>query len=515
MKRIVFYPVFVYEKVQNFKKIGVIPLLKPTLEQEAIVDANFKDILLVNAYAGTGKTSTLIQFAQARPKEKILVLTYNRSMKEEGERKFAHLPYVTVKTIHSLAYGAIGKNYKERFGKLRAYDLMDFLDDIIKSIRYKSASLLLSYIREFANSAYDIETYKKIKYNEVERIEELDLIPAHYLLSKLPEIWEIILKDPSFPFEHDFYLKLYQLSKPTLPYSIIMVDEAQDISGVMMDIVLSQKNAKKVFIGDKYQQIYSWRGAINSLETLSTINGVKTLYLSHSFRCRHEIAKKANPYLQLLNAAVPFKGVKKGIQSETKGPLAVIARTNARLFDYAVDEMEKNPSVKFHFVGGINSYNFQDLIDIQNLILQRRELIYDKFLKNFESFSKLAEYAYEANEIDLETKIEIVKNHINKNISKLVTELESRNTSQQDATVILTTGHKSKGLEWSRVKILDDFANLRRMLEEKRKTLKKEEINLIYVAITRAKEELEIEKDYIINVFTVEKVKRNIFFVQE
>jgi hypothetical protein len=35
------------------------------------------------------------------------------------------------------------------------------------------------------------------------------------------------------------------------------------------------------------------------------------------------------------------------------------------------------------------------------------------------------------------------------------------------------------------------------------------------VAITRAKEELEIEKDYIINVFTVEKVKRNIFFVQE
>ncbi|WP_199718840.1 3'-5' exonuclease [Petrotoga sp. HWH.PT.55.6.1] len=223
----------------------------------------------------------------------------------------------------------------------------------------------------------------------------------------------------------------------------------------------------------------------------------------------------ANPYLQLLNAAVPFKGVKKAIQSETQGPLAVIARTNARLFDYAVDELEKNPNVKFHFVGGFNSYNFQDLIDIQNLILQRRDLIYDKFLKNFESFSKLTEYADKANEVDLKSKIEIVENYIDKNISKLVTELESRNTSQQDATVILTTGHKSKGLEWNRVKILDDFANLRRLLEENRKILKKEEINLIYVAITRAKERLEIEKDYIINDFTIDKVKRNIYFVQE
>jgi ATP-dependent exoDNAse (exonuclease V) beta subunit len=63
------------------------------------------------------------------------------------------------------------------------------------------------------------------------------------------------------------------------------------------------------------------------------------------------------------------------------------------------------------------------------------------------------------------------------------------------------------------VKILDDFANLRRMLEEKRKTLKKEEINLIYVAITRAKEELDIDKDYIIDDSIVNTIRRNIVFV--
>jgi len=488
-------------------------LFKPTLEQETIINANFKDILLVNAYAETGKTSTLVQFAQARPKEKILVLAYNRSMKEEGERKFAHLPNVTVKTMHSLAYGAIGKDYKERFGKLRAYDLMDFLDDVTKRIRYKSASLLLSYIREFANSAYDMEAYKKIKYNKVERFGKLDIRTVRYILSKLPEFWEKIVNDSSLPFEHDFYLKLYQLSNPTLPYSIIMVDEAQDISGVMMDIVLSQKNAKKVFIGDKYQQIYSWRGAINSLELLSQINGVKTLYLSQSFRCPDGVAQKANPYLKFLNASVPFKGLKKSIPSSTKAPLAVIARTNAKLFDYAVKEINHNQNAKFYFVGGIKNYNFQDLIDIQNLYFERKEFIQNNFLKKFGSIDKLKNYANQAKEVDLKTKIEIVEKYIDKNISKLIRELESKNVPQKEATFILTTAHKSKGLEWNRVKILDDFANLRRMLEEKRKTLKKEEINLIYVAITKAKEELEIDKDYIIDDSIVNTIRRNIVFV--
>jgi superfamily I DNA/RNA helicase len=101
-------------------------MLEPTLEQQAIIDAEFEDILLINAYAGTGKTSTLVKFAEARKHEKILVLAYNRSMKLEAERKFAHLPNITVKTIHSLAYDAIGKNYKERIGNLRAYDLIRF-----------------------------------------------------------------------------------------------------------------------------------------------------------------------------------------------------------------------------------------------------------------------------------------------------------------------------------------------------------------------------------------------------
>src|SRR5439155_2707440 len=63
---------------------------------------------------------------------------------------------------------------------------------------------------------------------------------------------------------HDFYLKKFQLSEPTLPYDYILFDEGQDASGAMLDVFLKQP-ATKIIVGDIHQQIYGWRFAINSL----------------------------------------------------------------------------------------------------------------------------------------------------------------------------------------------------------------------------------------------------------
>jgi hypothetical protein len=45
------------------------------------------------------------------------------------------------------------------------------------------------------------------------------------------------------------------------------VDEAQDTSEVMLSIV-NQQPADKVFVGDSFQQIYSFRYAVNSLDRI-------------------------------------------------------------------------------------------------------------------------------------------------------------------------------------------------------------------------------------------------------
>lgn len=44
--------------------------------------------LVVNAFAGTGKTATLVQFAQTNPDSKMLYLAYNRAIRDEAEQKF-------------------------------------------------------------------------------------------------------------------------------------------------------------------------------------------------------------------------------------------------------------------------------------------------------------------------------------------------------------------------------------------------------------------------------------------
>ncbi|EAL2861114.1 ATP-dependent helicase, partial [Campylobacter jejuni] len=72
--------------------------------------------------------------------------------------------------------------------------------------------------------------------------------------------------------------------------------------------------------------------------------------------------------------------------------------------------------------------------------------------------------------------------------------------------LILSTGHKSKGLEWNNVEIIDDFLNIKQELEEREQiTIAKEELNLLYVAVTRAKNSLNINKDYLLEKDFIEK----------
>ena len=59
---------------------------------------------------------------------------------------------------------------------------------------------------------------------------------------------------------HDGYLKLWALGRPKLAADFVLLDEAQDSNPVMLD-VLSRQAAQVVYVGDRHQQIYQWRGA--------------------------------------------------------------------------------------------------------------------------------------------------------------------------------------------------------------------------------------------------------------
>ena len=79
------------------------------------------------AFAGTGKTTTLVRLAQKRPDLRFLVVVYNKSVAQEATRIF---PTATVKcmTAHSMAFrkrGFMYGNKNKLTGNLKARDLIN------------------------------------------------------------------------------------------------------------------------------------------------------------------------------------------------------------------------------------------------------------------------------------------------------------------------------------------------------------------------------------------------------
>ena len=462
--------------------------MNPTLEQKAIIESNHK-IILVNAFAGAGKTSTLIEFCRNRKNKKFLYLCYNNSMRKEAQKKFKNIN-VDVKTFHSLAYSSVGYRYKNRIRenkKLRLIDLEPYFSNISNlKLKRENVFNLFHSLKFFINSSLTLDELKFIPYNLNGKYS--------YLLMK---IWEQIVDETSnFPFEQDFYLKLYELENPKLNYDYILVDEAQDLNPVMFSILRDQ-TCKKIFIGDTFQRIYGFRQCINALKDLSNNPLSQIFYLTETFRCPKEVVDLANQYLLILGANKPMvtRLENKSKRSwEVGEKFTFISRTNAKILLF----VSKNMHSKFHFVGGIEKYKFQDIADIARVFSRNEEAknkIKNPFFKDFyNSKDRLLEYLRENPEdIDIASMVKafyvLLANKIN--IFKLINGLKQY--PEKEADIVLTTAHKSKGLEWNNVLLADDFFQIVKNDQEivLPDVIPIEDLNLLYVAITRAKEILQ------------------------
>lgn len=229
----------------------------PTDEQQAVIKWNGSQ-LVVNAFAGTGKTSTLVNYVLANPKVSMLYLAFNRAVREEAERKF---PFnVECKTSHQLAWSTQGRHYRHRLvNQLRITDIARTLNTRHWSFAQRVQSTLNRFL-----SSFDSEI-KLFHCPDEEVIQGID--PVRVIKGAI-YIWNL-MKDMnhSFPITHDTYLKLYQLSEPDLSrhYQTILFDEAQDANPVTHAIVLNQKT-NVILVGDRHQQIYRFRGADNALD---------------------------------------------------------------------------------------------------------------------------------------------------------------------------------------------------------------------------------------------------------
>lgn len=475
-----------------------------TDEQKEIVLRPFpgrESSLVVQAYAGTGKTHTLQAFAQARPKEKIHYLAFNKSMAMEAGHKFHGMRNVKVGTIHSLAYQEIGKKFRDRLGDVNPSILTPIIRYYMPRMPlYKATSLLKTWYNKFLGSK-EPTTQKFFSRNVLsaheKTLQEND-VSLDALTGAVEALWLNVVKGDGMcgplPMSHDAYLKLYQLSGKQLGSKYILIDEAQDVTDCMIDIVQNQ-NAHKIFIGDSFQQIYAWNGAVDSLKKLEK-SGSQVLYLTKSFRCPDKVATIADKYLRLLGAKKTFRG--NGTDGKDDGAYCILARSNVALFREAWNCVQDKHSIAF--MGGFEGYDFEILIDLQKALFGKFSDIRNDWLRNeFNSFDEILEYAEE--DPHLMARCNLVRQYRGKIVDMYIRIKKAQNISAANADAILSTTHKAKGAEWGRVFLCDDFVNIVKINDELKDTdtpklVRREDLNLLYVAVTRSKSSLDCPPQY-------------------
>lgn len=467
----------------------------------------------INAVAGSGKTTTIIEYAKARPETaKILYLAFNRSVKLEAQKKFAEkgMHNVQIETAHSLAYRHIvfRNKYTVRKQDYRSYEIAELLGITgsgEKHAEYIIANHIIKFIAFFCNSdklkVQDLnyldvvsdpkaKTFVKTFYPYIENMSRL-------LLSKMD-------KD-EIEITHDFYLKKFQLSDPKLDYDYILFDEGQDASAAMLDIFLKQK-ATKVIVGDTHQQIYGWRFAVNSLEKVA----FTTYHLSASFRFSQNIANLAKNVLQWKSHLGEHKEVLitgKGTTREQRTK-AVIARSNLGLLLKAIAYVTEKKELKhLYFEGNINSYTYADegasLYDVLNLTNRKHHLIKDKLIKAMNNIGELKEYVEKTEDAQLSMMVDIVEQYGDEipSIIKSIKDKHVGDSEKDKAEIVFSTVHRSKGMEYDVVQVVNDFITEEKLEKLKDEALSKgklnEEINLLYVAITRTKHSVYIPESLI------------------
>jgi hypothetical protein len=466
--------------------------MRPTEEQERAVELFLTgESLRINAFAGAGKTSTLLLIAAATTRRGAY-FAFNRSIAVEAGRKFpAHVvPY----TLHGYALRCVRARFpggsEKLFGELNPNRIAELLN--LQPMRpsrdcYLTPRMVAAVVKGTVQRFCQSDSVRPAR-EHVPHWGSTAAIPwwrfrgyASTVAALAERLWERMI-DPreSVPLGHDGYLKLWALSNPMIPAEFILLDEAQDSNGVVIGL-LSRQPAQVVLVGDRYQQIYEWRGAVNAMDRMKTTHHAD---LTQSFRFGPAIADAASRVLRVLGERKRIRGndvYASVLHCET--PDAVLCRTNATVLTRTMEALAGGRRVA---IGGGGEDLLRLLDDVDRLQEGRRSSRPAFF--GYRRWSEVVKAADSEEGADLRGTVKLVEKH---GVEALRCCLHALATEETRADLVLTTVHKAKGREWARVAIADDFSPFRRGghgLE----TVIREDVRLVYVAITRAREAVEI-----------------------
>jgi superfamily I DNA/RNA helicase len=475
----------------------------PTPEQQVCIDAFSSEMakLKIRACAGSGKTSTLELMARSTHRNGIYIC-FNKSIADASAKRFPE--NVACRTAHSLAYRSMIRTYKGSKSKMgdsiRARDTQQILaikDFPILNGTSRLDSSTIAYavnqtVRRFqqsASQAVEIEHFATLpKFKTLERVDFLALREKVVMLAS--QLWEQ-MHDPAsnVPLGHDGYLKAWHLTQPTIEAEFILADEWQDTNPVLLDVLTNQFGVQLVGVGDPFQQIYEWRGAVNAMDIMKAD---RECILSKSFRFGPVVADVATRILRSLGDPVTILG-HDPIDSEltAERQKTIIFRTNAGIFDKLIEILDEGTGTAVYVNGGVT--------DLMNIIegverLQANKTSTHPLFMGFEHWPAFVTYAEKSGDGEAEKIVKLIDKY---GTGQLKSALWAVRSHEDMAEVILTTAHKSKGREWPGVSLANDFRAQPEKDPESDKdnptfTVNPAETRLFYVAATRAINALQL-----------------------
>lgn len=468
---------------------------KPTSEQQNALDmTSMGNSFKVSAYAGAGKTSTLKLIGEALKHKKGCYLAFNKAIAQEAQSKFGS--NVKCLTFHSLAY----------------HGVPDYITDKLQHNRLMPKEIAAMFMLQQSPVRLDKERHKVVMCSSWDQAIILNraievfcssrdkVITLAHLMEALPKwawaeackplafslvphanaLWAMCIdKTTQIKISHSVYLKYWSLGEPIINAEFILADEAQDMDPIMMDLLMRQK-AQVIYVGDKHQQIYDWRGAVNAMQLLK----LPEIHLTKSFRFGQEVADVANLVLdRLLGETIKLQGNenKRSTVNDIDEPDAFLVRTNAGAFEMAIALVNEGRRPRVEIDTNTLSAQLKDADAMQTT----KKVGKNSDFFGFDNWGEVIKYSMSNPQCDIAPVVRLIENHGISGLNRVISTL-----SDSDGDCVVCTAHKSKGLEFSSVLLGSDFMWDATPGKKAKELTDESESRLIYVAATRAMDNL-------------------------
>jgi DNA helicase-2/ATP-dependent DNA helicase PcrA len=309
----------------------------PSQYQQAIYDwlrgAKAKEVLVVEAVAGSGKSTTLLgglKVLLSLPNPTgwpSVFLAFNRKIVSEFEAKTkAAGVEFRISTFNAMGNAFLRADPAYRRAQLddkkyfwiaqdhfvATYKLSKSLAKTLASKAAKAADLIQNTLFDLhaqgAQAAFErlllrFEIDPSVEFTEGDkkRVVSVELADMKAILARG-------MADKSrITFAEQIYLPASGKAGVVTPHAWVMVDEAQDLNAARLELVakMLREGGRAVFVGDSFQAIYGFTGAdTRSMQTIRDRFGATTLPLSICYRCPPDHIELVRAWPQGLGADI-------------------------------------------------------------------------------------------------------------------------------------------------------------------------------------------------------------------